>query len=90
MGEDIVAVVLEKDGELFAEAVKELLGVRNVEVRGNSLVIGVEKGKGRVESIVDLADEKGCHIISIEERLPTLEDVFIHFTGRSIREAEGV
>ncbi|MDY6985018.1 MAG: ATP-binding cassette domain-containing protein [Candidatus Thermoplasmatota archaeon] len=89
VGEDLIAVEVEKDGELFAEAAKELSWVRNVEERGNSLVLSVEKGEGRVESIIDLADEKGFHIMSIEERLPTLEDVFIHFTGRSIREAEG-
>jgi len=89
VGEDLIAVALEKDGELFAEAVKELSWVRNVEEKGSSLFLSVEKGEGRVESIVDLADEKGFHLISIEERLPTLEDVFIHFTGRSIREAEG-
>ncbi len=89
VGEDLIAVDVEKDGELFAEVVKELSWVRNVEEKGNSLVLSVENGEGRVESIVDLADEKGFHIRSIEERLPTLEDVFIHFTGRSIREAEG-
>jgi ABC-2 type transport system ATP-binding protein len=89
VGEDLVAVDLEDKAEPFAKAVGELPWVKNVEERGNSLILSVEKGESRVESMIDFADKKGFHITSIEERVPTLEDVFIHFTGRSIREAEG-
>jgi ABC-2 type transport system ATP-binding protein len=89
IGEDLIIVDLEGGAEAFATVVKELSWVKNVEERGNSLVLSVEKGEGRVESVIGLADEKGSLITSIEERVPTLEDVFIHFTGRSIREAEG-
>lgn len=37
-----------------------------------------------------LSEKHGFTIISIDEREPNLEDVFVQLTGRTIREAEGV
>jgi ABC-2 type transport system ATP-binding protein len=89
VGEDLIAIDIEGDAESFARAVRELPWVKNVEERGNSLLLSVEKGGGRIEEVIDFTDARSFRITSIEERTPTLEDVFIHFTGRSIREAEG-
>jgi ABC-2 type transport system ATP-binding protein len=50
--------------------------------------LNVESGEGRVADLIDFADAHGFVITSIDEREPSLEDVFMHFTGRTIREAE--
>ena len=39
--------------------------------------------------LIDFADTHGFVITSIDEHEPSLEDVFLYFTGRTIREAEG-
>jgi ABC-2 type transport system ATP-binding protein len=42
-----------------------------------------------VPELIDFADQNGFQIVSIDEHKPSLEDVFLHFTGRTIREVEG-
>jgi len=85
VGEDLIEVQLEGSKEGFMDSVKKLPWVKSVEERGNSLVLNVEKGEGRIEDLIGLSER----ITMIDEHEPSLEDVFIHFTGRTIREAEG-
>ena len=56
----------------------------------SSLKILVKNGAEAVPKIVELANAKGGRINSITLREPTLDDVFLHYTGRSIREDTGV
>jgi len=85
VGEDLIEVQLEGSKEGFMDSVKKLPWVKSAEERGNSLVLNVEKGEGRIEDLIELSEG----ITMIDEHEPSLEDVFIHFTGRTIREAEG-
>ena len=85
VGEDLIEVQLEGSKEGFMDSVKKLPWVKSVEEKGNSLVLNVEKGEGRIEDLIGLSER----ITMIDEHEPSLEDVFIHFTGRTIREAEG-
>lgn len=73
----------------FRELVSQLDWVKNVEEYGNSLLLSVEGHDGRVPELIDFADRNGFEVISINERKPSLEDAFVHFTGRTIRDAEG-
>jgi ABC-2 type transport system ATP-binding protein len=92
VGEDLISLQIadgrEKEVE-FMEKSKELDWVKSAEKHGNSILLNVESGEGRVADLVDFADNRGFTITSIDEHEPSLEDVFVHFTGRTIREAEG-
>jgi len=48
----------------------------------------MEYGERRIPEIVALAQKTGVTIKSISLHKPSLEDVFLHFTGRTIREQE--
>lgn len=72
----------------FSDLVETLDWVKKVEKHGNSFVLSVERGESRVFDLVDLTDRAGLQVASINFRKPSLEDAFIHFTGRTIREAE--
>jgi len=92
VGSDLISLQLADGGErraLFMEKVKELAWITSVEEYSNSILVNAESGEGRVEDLVDFADTHGFVITSIDEHEPSLEDVFVHFTGRTIREAEG-
>lgn len=52
------------------------------------LTFGVEKGDEKVPIIVEIARTLGITIKSISVRKPTLDDVFLHYTGRTIRDQE--
>jgi ABC-2 type transport system ATP-binding protein len=73
----------------FMEKIRELGWVQRAEEYSNSILLNVERGEGRVADLIDFADAHGFVITSIDEHEPSLEDVFMHFTGRTIREAEG-
>jgi len=54
--------------------------------RDNSLTILAKNGAEAVPKIIELVNAKGGKIRSVTLREPTLDDVFLHYTGRSIRE----
>ena len=51
--------------------------------------LGVKDGRARIPEIVVAAHEAGITVKSISLHEPDLEDVFLKFTGRKIREEEG-
>jgi ABC-2 type transport system ATP-binding protein len=48
----------------------------------------MERGERRIPELVMLAQQKGAAVNCVNLRKPSLEDVFLHFTGRTIREQE--
>jgi ABC-2 type transport system ATP-binding protein len=60
-----------------------------VELTGSTLTAGITAGSTRVTELVHAADAAGIRITDIQVRRPTLDDVFLNLTGRSLREAEG-
>ncbi len=49
----------------------------------------LDNGGHRIPEIVKIAAEVGVTLESVELRKPTLDDVFLSFTGRNIREQQG-
>ncbi|CAG0996668.1 Linearmycin resistance ATP-binding protein LnrL [Flavobacteriales bacterium] len=54
----------------------------------NEVFITVNNGERQIPHILLLASQAGISIISVSLRKPTLDDVFIHYTGRAIRDKE--
>ena len=90
MGGDVVeADFATLPSEAF-DALKSSDFTLQITQRDASLKILVKNGAEAVPKIVELANAKGGKINSITLREPTLDDVFLHYTGRSIREDTGV
>ena len=68
------------------EALKTSKFALDVKKRESTLTVLVRNGAEAVPKIVELVDANGGKIRSITLRAPTLDDVFLHYTGRSIRE----
>jgi ABC-2 type transport system ATP-binding protein len=68
------------------EALKSSKIALDVKKRENMLTVLVRSGAEAVPKIVELVNANGGKIRTITLREPTLDDVFLHFTGRSIRE----
>jgi ABC-2 type transport system ATP-binding protein len=86
---DIVTVGV---GEDFAEKAAEVLTgqdyVSEVEVRdGGRLRLAVEAGQTAVPRVMRTLDEAGIVTATVEVHRPTLDDVFLTKTGRSLRES---
>ena len=60
--------------------------VESIKLHNSTLTIGTKNVEKRLTEIVKLC--KGSEIKSLDIRKPTLEDVFIYYTGRKMREEE--
>jgi len=65
--------------------VREVRGARD----GIHRIVVEKNGDQLIPEIVRLAQDHGIGIHSIRLKRPTLDDVYLHYTGRQIREAEG-
>jgi len=64
--------------------------IENIERHESLLTLGVEKGDEKIPIIIEISQSQNIKIKSISVRKPTLDDVFLHFTGRTIRNQETV
>lgn len=85
-GEDVVR--LEAAGELdaAAAALQELDGVKRVDVKGGALQV-MAAGAGRLlPGIVRTVADAGASVARVEVSEPDLESVFLHLTGKALRD----
>ncbi len=85
LGGDIV-IVKTKDAAKLEAAVQGLGGVKKAKVDDGALSLSVEQAEKRIMAIMDIARKKKIPVDSIGMHKPTLDDVFLHYTGRTIRE----
>jgi ABC-2 type transport system ATP-binding protein len=83
VGGDIITVKT-KDDQLAAQEISQRFGFK-VDNNEGGLQFEVEKGE---EFIPRLVNDSPVEILSISLRRPTLDDVFLKFTGRRIRDEE--
>jgi len=89
IGADIVTLEVDDGiGDEAAEAFSKFEGVEAVDRSGSTLNLSVDRGEARIPEIVLGACRVGVKIRSVSMHEPTLEDVFLKFTGKKIREAE--
>lgn len=72
--------------EKYIEAFKKSRLVKRVEVMSGALRLTVNDGEKCIPKLIDLIKKHDGRVRSVGLHKPTLEDVFIHYTGRRIRE----
>jgi ABC-2 type transport system ATP-binding protein len=60
--------------------------VREVTVDGPSIRLSVEQGEQALPGLLRILDDAGLRLASIQLARPTLDDVFLTLTGRSLRD----
>jgi ABC-2 type transport system ATP-binding protein len=90
VGGDIVDVQLEKPAA--AEVVDELKGLKEVtdvmQVKNSGLRLYLNRVEEVVPRIMNLFTKRGVPIASIRMSEPSLDDVFAHYTGLTLEEAQ--
>jgi ABC-2 type transport system ATP-binding protein len=84
-----VIMVKANDPEALAVLVVEQLKLDQVQRVNGALEITVRNGKSLLPRVMELATQNKIFVESILLREPNLEDVFLHYTGRMIREEGG-
>jgi len=74
-------------GELAA-LIERMPGGRDVAVDGGTAIGRVADGPRTLPELLRAADRAGLTVVSAQVHRPTLDDVFLSLTGRSLRESE--
>ncbi|MGD8191392.1 ABC transporter ATP-binding protein [Brevibacillus ginsengisoli] len=64
-----------------------IAGVKQVGSRQDVHVLYTDNLQSTLMSLISFADEHNLQLVDLQTRTATLEDVFLHMTGRSLREA---
>lgn len=70
----------------FIKELERIEAVKQVEVRKDVYVLHTNQLQSGLTRLIQLATDKQFQITDLQTRTATLEDVFIHMTGRSLRE----
>lgn len=83
-----VITVTTPDAQRLSSVLTEQMGLQKIRLVEGNVEITVHEGRGMLAKIVDAATRNNIAVDSVSLREPSLEDVFLHYTGRAIR-AEG-
>ncbi|MHB1830641.1 MAG: ATP-binding cassette domain-containing protein [Candidatus Micrarchaeaceae archaeon] len=90
LGGDIISLQIGKENkEKFVKTLKALAWVKAASTHDDLVDLTVEEGEKRIPEIIVLAEKHGIGITSVSLHKPSLEDVFIHYTGNTIRDEAG-
>lgn len=89
VGGDVVSIEIEGDTKNYLEKLKELKWIKSLMVQNGILRMTLEMGERKIPSLINLAEKSGVRVNSVNLRKPSLEDVFLFFTGREMRDEEG-
>jgi ABC-2 type transport system ATP-binding protein len=93
-GQDLIELTVDyPDGiyteEHLREKLEQMQMANEVSVRAFEVKLSVADGKKALPSIIHKMEDAGIRMNTISVRTPSLDDVFIKYTGRGIREEEG-
>ncbi len=91
LGGDVVSLeIAGEEGAAAAleAALKALDWIKKFQRHDGVLSLTMEKGERRIPELINFAQDHGVTVDCVHLRKPSLEDVFLHFTGRTIREQE--
>ena len=85
IGNDVITLSCSQIKKLKSK-LEEEKWVKNLKQHDGFLTFGVERGEEKIPLIIEIAQKLNIKIKSINVRKPTLDDVFLHFTGRTMKE----
>ena len=86
VGSDVILVTLKDRIDTAVELFSKLPLVKRVESHGDNLTVSVNNGAQAIGPIAIALNESRIPIDEITLRTPTLDDVFLHFTGLRLAE----
>jgi ABC-2 type transport system ATP-binding protein len=84
---DVVTLSVAGDQQRAFELIKEQPFVREAKLEDGSVHLYVDRGEVAMPAILRLLDAESLQLMTVELHRPSLDDVFLRQTGRSLREA---
>ncbi|TQC46839.1 ATP-binding cassette domain-containing protein [Rhodococcus sp. WS4] len=76
----------EESAREAAAEVSQTWGVRDVDLTGTAVAVRAEQGDAVLPELLRLSESRGLRVLTADLTHPTLDDVFLGLTGRSLRE----
>jgi ABC-2 type transport system ATP-binding protein len=83
---DVVTLSVTGDPKIASKVLAELPAVREITVDGQVLRLSVERGEEALPGMLRALDGEAITMESVQLARPTLDDVFLTLTGRSLRD----
>jgi ABC-2 type transport system ATP-binding protein len=83
---DRINLTISAESELLVESINSIKGVKKVSTEDGKLSLLVDDSDVVLPRIFDLAVKKQFRILSVEIQEPNLEAVFLHLTGKALRD----
>ncbi len=87
IGGDIITIKSKEHNKIHLK-IKSFPWIRSIKEHDGSITINLEDSEKHIAEIVKVAEREKIPIDSISMHQPTLEDVFLYFTGKTIYEEE--
>jgi ABC-2 type transport system ATP-binding protein len=88
-GANVVEVHFDREDEEWQERLKKLEGVTSVQPEGSGFYRVITKsGSKTTMQLVEMAASLGETLASLSVQNTTLDDVFVHYTGRQLRDEQ--
>ncbi len=88
LGGDIVELEMPDNCGAMLEELKKIEWIKTIKEHNCNLSLTMNSGDKRIPHLAALAQRLNISITSINLHKPSLDDVFIYFTGKTIREKE--
>ncbi|WP_067957362.1 ATP-binding cassette domain-containing protein [Nitrosopumilus sp. Nsub] len=88
LGNEIISLVIESNSnyDSFLQELKKIEFIKKINEAGSKLTLFTSNGTEVIPKIFQISSELGIKIKSISLTQPTLDDVFISYTGHEIRD----
>jgi ABC-2 type transport system ATP-binding protein len=84
--EKAISIKAERWNESFIQSLKQLPMVNRMTEEEKEITIMTAKEINLFSRVIKLAEDAGVELTSVNVKTPTLEDVFLHLTGRALRD----
>lgn len=84
--EDTIQVQLSETSDQLIEMIKSFEGVRQVDETDEGIRVISRKGSNLLSRLVLTAEKEGIQVTHYQMETPSLEDVFLHLTGKTLRD----
>ncbi len=88
IGGDVISLEFSGNADAMGKRLKTAQWVKGVTMHDSYMDLSVRNGEQRIPEVMAIAAKEGVKILSVNLHKPSLEDVFIHYTGKAIREEE--
>jgi ABC-2 type transport system ATP-binding protein len=88
LGGDVIEVGIRENAEDLSPLIMSIKGVKEVKKTNNDYRMKAEMGEETAPEIIEAIRTRGYHVSKISVSKPTLDQVYLEYTGKTIREEE--